>query len=167
MERQFLKIFYILFFLVGCQQVEINKVETTAKEKNLNSFEDTLFKNDEDQSIWTYIQNNNNSNDNLVINDQILSYMNMHLKDLDKFEEYLNDSYYFIYFVVNELEKNNLPIELAILPYIESNYDPFSISSSGAVGIWQFMPRTGRLYELNKSWWYEDRHDPYLSLINI
>ena len=59
MERQFLRIFYILFFLVGCQQVEINKVETTAKEKNLNSFEDTLFKNDEDKSICTFIQNNN------------------------------------------------------------------------------------------------------------
>ena len=89
--------------------------------------------------------------------------MNMHLKDLDKFEEYLNDSYYFIYFVINELEDNNLPIELAILPYIESNYDPFSISSSGAVGMWQFMPRTGRLYKLNKSWWSEDRHDPFRS----
>jgi len=37
MERQFLRIFYILFFLVGCQQVEINKLETTAKEKNLDS----------------------------------------------------------------------------------------------------------------------------------
>ena len=152
MERQFLRTFYILFFLVGCQQVEINKSELTAKEKNSNSFEDTLFKNDADKSIWTYIQNDNNLSNNLVINDQILSYMNMHLKDLDKFEEYLNDSYYFLYFVVNELEKNNLPVELAILPYIESNYDPFSISSSGAVGIWQFMPRTGRLYELNKSW---------------
>ena len=89
--------------------------------------------------------------------------MNVHLKDLDKFEEYLNDSYYFMYFVINELEKNNLPIELSILPYIESNYDPFSISSSGAVGMWQFMPRTGRLYDLNKSWWNEDRHDPYKS----
>ena len=87
----------------------------------------------------------------------------MHLKDLDKFKEYLNDSYYFIYFVINELEDNNLPIELALLPYIESNYDPFSISSSGAVGMWQFMPRTGRLYKLNKSWWSEDRHDPFRS----
>ena len=161
MERQFLRVFFLLFFLVGCQQVEINKLETTAKEKNLDSFENSIYKNDEYKSIWTYIQDNNNSNDNLVIDNQILSYMNMHLKDLDKFEEYLNDSYYFLYFVVNELEKNNLPVELAILPYIESNYDPFSISSSGAVGIWQFMPRTGRLYELNKSWWYEDSHDPY------
>ncbi len=64
---------------------------------------------------------------------------------------------------IKELEKNNLPIELSILPYIESNYDPFSISPSGAVGMWQFMPRTGRLYELNKSWWNEDRHDPFKS----
>jgi membrane-bound lytic murein transglycosylase D len=89
--------------------------------------------------------------------------MNMHLMDLDKFDEYLNDSYYFLYFVIQELEKNNLPLELAILPYIESNYDPFSISSSGAVGIWQFMPRTGRLYQLDRSWWNEDRHDPFRS----
>ena len=107
MERQFLRIFYILFFLVGCQQVEINKLETSAKEKNLDSFKDTLHKNAEDRSIWSYIKNHNNTDDDLVINDQVLSYMNMHLKDLDKFEEYLNDSYYFIYFVVNELEKNN------------------------------------------------------------
>jgi len=87
----------------------------------------------------------------------------MHLKDADKFEEYLNDSYYFIYYVIDELEKEKLPLELALIPYIESNYDPFSISSSGAVGMWQFMPKTGRLYELNKTWWNEDRHDPYRS----
>ena len=87
----------------------------------------------------------------------------MHLKDADKFEEYLNDSYYFIYYVIDELEKEKLPLELALIPYIESNYDPFSISSSGAVGMWQFMPKTGRLYELNKTWWNEDRHDPYIS----
>ena len=101
MERQFLRIFFLLFFLAGCQQVEINKLETTAKEKNLDSFENSVYKNYEDKSIWTYIQDSNNSNDNLVIDNQILSYMNMHLKDLDKFEEYLNDSYYFLYFVVS------------------------------------------------------------------
>ena len=64
MERQFLRTFYILFFLVGCQQVEINKSELTEKEKNSNSFEDTLFKDDADKSIWTYIQNNNSLSNN-------------------------------------------------------------------------------------------------------
>ena len=51
MERQFLRTFFILFFLVGCQQFEINKLKTSAKEKNLDSFKDTLYKNDEDW--WT------------------------------------------------------------------------------------------------------------------
>ena len=113
--------------------------------------------------VFDFIKQNNALLTSNILNDQVLAYMNMHLKDLDKFDEYLNDSYYFLYFVIQELEKNNLPLELAILPYIESNYDPFSISSSGAVGIWQFMPRTGRLYQLDKSWWNEDRHDPFRS----
>jgi membrane-bound lytic murein transglycosylase D len=65
--------------------------------------------------------------------------------------------------LIQELEAANLPVELALVPFIESNYDPFSISSSGAVGLWQFMPKTGRLFNLDKSWWTEDRHDPFRS----
>ncbi len=161
MERQLLITILISVLLFGCQQVEVSqniKKDTVVKENTNNLINGPKYEN-----IWSYIKQNNKSKSEVILNDQVLSYMNMHLKDLDKFEEYLNDSYYFIYFVINELEDNNLPIELAILPYIESNYDPFSISSSGAVGMWQFMPRTGRLYKLNKSWWSEDRHDPFRS----
>ena len=161
MERQLLITISISILLFGCQQVEVSqniKKDTVVRENTNN-----LINEPEYENIWSYMKQNNKSKSEVILNDQILSYMNMHLKDLDKFEEYLNDSYYFIYFVINELEDNNLPIELAILPYIESNYDPFSISSSGAVGMWQFMPRTGRLYKLNKSWWSEDRHDPFRS----
>jgi len=172
MERQFLiKYLVILIALAGCQQLEVSdsniNIDNNQKliknsSNNNNSISDevvTPYLN-----VWEYLIKNASSNEE-VINDQILFYMNTHLKDTDKFSEYLNDSYYFIYFVINELEKANLPIELALLPYIESNYDPFSISSSGAVGIWQFMPRTGRLYELEKTWWSEDRHDPFRSTI--
>ena len=161
MERQLLITIFISILFFGCQQVEVSqniKKDTVVRENTNN-----LINEPEYENIWSYIKQNNKSKSEVILNDQVLSYMNMHLKDLDKFEEYLNDSYYFIYFVINELEDNNLPIELAILPYIESNYDPFSISSSGAVGMWQFMPRTGRLYKLNKSWWSEDRHDPFRS----
>ena len=161
MERQLLTTILISILFFGCQQIEVSqniKKDTAVKETTNN-----LISKPEYEDIWSYIKQNNVSRTEVILNDQVLSYMNMHLKDLDKFKEYLNDSYYFIYFVINELEDNNLPIELAILPYIESNYDPFSISSSGAVGMWQFMPRTGRLYKLNKSWWNEDRHDPFRS----
>ena len=165
MERQFLIINLILIFIVGCQQIEIvEKIDDNSIESNQNK---NFIKSEsviiEYENIWDYIFDKNLKNNNLVINDQVLFYMNMHLKDVDKFKEYLNDSYYFIFYVISELEKENLPLELALVPYIESNYDPFSISSSGAVGMWQFMPRTGRLYELNKTWWNEDRHDPYRS----
>ena len=161
MERQLLITIFISILFFGCQQVEVS--QNIKKDNVVKETANNLISKPEYENIWNYIKQNNKSNSEIILNDQVLSYMNMHLKDLDRFKEYLNDSYYFIYFVINELEKNNLPIELAILPYIESNYDPFSISPSGAVGMWQFMPRTGRLYKLNRSWWGEDRHDPFRS----
>ena len=60
-------------------------------------------------------------------------------------------SEYYIFYVVQELKKKDLPLEFAFIPFIESNYDPFSISASGAVGLWQFMPRTGESLDLNKT----------------
>ena len=166
MERRFLKTIPLLILIVGCQQIEVYQ-ENPSELNDINiGIEENVIEistTQPYQDVWDFIKQNNTSQNINILNDQVLAYMNMHLKDLDKFDEYLNDSYYFLYFVIQELEKNNLPLELAILPYIESNYDPFSISSSGAVGIWQFMPRTGRLYQLDRSWWNEDRHDPFRS----
>ena len=162
MERQLLTIFFIVISVVGCQQTPTT-IKAIPNEISKNTSYELVEKKDSYENIWEYLQVNNKIKQSNYLDEQILSYMNNHLRDIDKFEEYLNDSYYFLYFVIKELEKNNLPIELSILPYIESNYDPFSISPSGAVGMWQFMPRTGRLYELNKSWWSEDRHDPFKS----
>jgi membrane-bound lytic murein transglycosylase D len=166
MERRFLKTISLLILIVGCQQIEIyqeNPSELNVIDIEIEANVIEVSTTPPYQDVWDFIKQNNTSQNTNILNDQVLAYMNMHLKDLDKFDEYLNDSYYFLYFVIQELEKNNLPLELAILPYIESNYDPFSISSSGAVGIWQFMPRTGRLYQLDRSWWNEDRHDPFRS----
>ena len=165
MERQLLT-FFILITLIGCQQIEIidsydeKQIKISTSDSKQSLTQDLVIPS---KNIWEYMFANNPQNNSETINEQVLFYMNMHLKDIDKFKEYLNDSYYFMYFVIEELEKEQLPLELSLIPYIESNYDPFSISSSGAVGMWQFMPRTGRLYELNKTWWNEDRHDPYRS----
>ena len=166
MERHFLKTISLLVLIVGCQQIEVYQENPSELNVIDNGIEANVIESSSTRQykdVWDFIKQNNTSQNTNILNDQVLSYMNMHLMDLDKFDEYLNDSYYFLYFVIQELEKNNLPLELAILPYIESNYDPFSISSSGAVGIWQFMPRTGRLYQLDRSWWNEDRHDPFRS----
>ena len=168
MERQFLKVIIITSFIIsGCQQIpEDNTSIEPPINDNPNIKQIYLEKEDRLLSyysdIWDYIiMESSYVSEN--IDEETLFYMNGHLQDIEKFKEYLNDSYYFLYFVIDELEKEDLPLELSLIPYIESNYDPFSISSSGAVGMWQFMPRTGRLYELNKTWWNEDRHDPFRS----
>ena len=62
-------------------------------------------------------------------------------------------------YVVKEVEKNNLPMELALLPVIESAFNPRAYSRAGAAGLWQFMPSTGKQYGLERNWWYEGRRD--------
>ena len=68
-----------------------------------------------------------------------------------------------LYLSVSEAERRQLPTELALLPVIESAYDPMALSSSQAAGLWQFIPGTGRLYGLEQSWYYDARRDPVAS----
>jgi len=65
----------------------------------------------------------------------------------------------YIYYIVSELEQANLPLELALLPIVESAYDPFAYSHGRASGIWQFIPSTGRQYKMEQNWWYDGRRD--------
>ncbi|WP_438463897.1 LysM peptidoglycan-binding domain-containing protein [Marinomonas sp. PE14-40] len=65
----------------------------------------------------------------------------------------------YLYFIVEELEKANLPLEIALLPIVESGFDPFGYSHGRASGPWQFIPSTGRSYGLDQDWWYDGRRD--------
>ncbi len=69
----------------------------------------------------------------------------------------------FLFFIVEEIDRRGLPMELALLPAVESAYDPGAVSRSKAAGLWQFMPATGRGFKLRQDWWYDGRHDPYSS----
>ncbi len=65
----------------------------------------------------------------------------------------------YLYFVVTEVERRGLPMELALLPAIESMYRPFAYSHGRAAGLWQFIPGTGKRYGLQQNWWYDGRRD--------
>lgn len=65
----------------------------------------------------------------------------------------------YLYHVANELEKRNLPGELALLPIVESAYNPYAYSTSSASGLWQFIPGTAKHLGMNMNWWYDDRRD--------
>ena len=68
-----------------------------------------------------------------------------------------------IYYIAGEIERRNLPGELALLPIVESAYDPFAYSSGRALGSWQFISDTGRRYGLKQNWWYDGRRDVWAS----
>ena len=65
----------------------------------------------------------------------------------------------YLYYVVGEIERRGLPMEFALLPVMESAYDPFAYSHGRAAGLWQIIPGTGRYLGLEQDWWYDGRRD--------
>ena len=65
----------------------------------------------------------------------------------------------YLYHIVGELEKRGMPTELALLPMVESAFNPMAYSSARASGLWQFIPSTGKNYNLKQNWWFDARRD--------
>lgn len=65
----------------------------------------------------------------------------------------------YLFHIVTELEKRQMPQELALLPIVESAFDPFAYSHGRASGMWQFIPATGKNFGLQQNWWYDGRRD--------
>jgi membrane-bound lytic murein transglycosylase D len=77
----------------------------------------------------------------------------------DYMERMLQRANLYLYHIVEEVEKRHIPLEIALLPAIESAYQPRAYSHARASGLWQFIPSTGRLYGLKSNWWYDGRRD--------
>ncbi|VAX10117.1 Membrane-bound lytic murein transglycosylase D [hydrothermal vent metagenome] len=65
----------------------------------------------------------------------------------------------YLHFILEEVEKRGMPTEFALLPVVESAFQPFVYSSGQAAGLWQFIPSTGKAYGLKQNWWYDGRRD--------
>jgi membrane-bound lytic murein transglycosylase D len=65
----------------------------------------------------------------------------------------------YLYYIVTQLEARHMPLELALLPVIESAFEPYAYSRARAAGLWQFIPGTGSRFGLKQDWWYDGRRD--------
>ncbi len=65
----------------------------------------------------------------------------------------------YLFHIVEELERRNMPTELALLPFVESAFNPQAVSSAKAAGMWQFMPKTGTYFDLKQNIFRDDRRD--------
>ncbi|MCL2872021.1 MAG: LysM peptidoglycan-binding domain-containing protein [Betaproteobacteria bacterium] len=77
----------------------------------------------------------------------------------DYVERIFERSRLYLYHIVHEVQARNMPMEIALLPMIESGYNPNALSRSSASGIWQFIPSTGKNYGLKQNWWVDERRD--------
>jgi len=80
-------------------------------------------------------------------------------KHPEYFERMITRSSLFLHYIVEEIEKRGMPTEIALLPMIESAYNPNAYSRAHASGIWQFIPSTGKNYGLEQNWWHDERRD--------
>ncbi|MDP5064656.1 MAG: LysM peptidoglycan-binding domain-containing protein [Haliea sp.] len=65
----------------------------------------------------------------------------------------------YLHYIVEEVERRELPLELALLPLVESQLNPFAVSSQQAVGVWQIIPTTGETLGVTNNWWFDGRRD--------
>jgi membrane-bound lytic murein transglycosylase D len=102
----------------------------------------------------------------VVINskvEQCIQYFQTTIRD--KFVTWLSRSEKYIPFMKNLLKEHGLPEDLAYLSLIESGFNPYAYSRAKAVGLWQFISRTGKRYGLKVNWWVDERRDPEKSTI--
>lgn len=90
---------------------------------------------------------------------RIDTYLDWYARHPHYMERVIERGQRFLHHIANELEAEGMPMELALLPIVESAFDPFAYSHGRASGIWQFIPGTGRQYGLKQNWWYDGRRD--------
>jgi len=92
-------------------------------------------------------------------NDRVHDWENHYTAQPEYLARMVERSSHYLFHIVEEIERRKMPAEIALLPMIESAYNPQAYSSAHASGLWQFIPSTGKLYGLRQNWWYDGRRD--------
>lgn len=148
--------------LVACQSTpqapESTSAEAVINRDLLTSADDTLeVETQAAEDIWVALV------EGFALPKVDEAKLNNHLRWYGNHQRYLDkvvaQSEPYLYYIKKELKKNDMPLELALLPIIESAYDPLANSPSRAAGIWQFIPGTGRAFGLAQNHWFDGRRD--------
>ena len=97
--------------------------------------------------------------DHHLDNPRVQAELNWYRRHPDYIDRVATRATRYLFSIVSEIERRNLPMELALLPVVESAFDPFAYSHGRASGLWQFIPSTGKLYGLKIDYWYDGRRD--------
>ena len=121
------------------------------------SFPRTIDLTAEPDDLWIRLRNGfamTNLNDDLV-----LHYQQWYQNRPDALRRMVERSRPYLHHIVEELEARGMPTEIALLPMVESSFNPMAYSRSHASGLWQFIPATGKRFNLEQNWWQDERRD--------
>jgi len=153
------KLITAIFILTcGFYSSAFSDTTNTAGKAPINSV--INFNNDQTEgSLWQFIREHF-ALDHDSDNPQVKYYIYYYQTHTTMLQAVLNQSRYYLYNVAQEVYQRNMPMELALLPLIESGFRPFIISSAGASGMWQLMPNTAERFKINtNNWWFDGRAD--------
>ncbi|MDR0702074.1 MAG: transglycosylase SLT domain-containing protein [Azoarcus sp.] len=107
--------------------------------------------------IWDRIRRSFRMPD--LANRRVRELQSSYLKRPEYLESMFNRGARYLYYIVGEIERRGLPTELALLPMVESSFNPHAYSRARASGLWQFIPSTGQNYKLAQNRWIDERRD--------
>lgn len=87
------------------------------------------------------------------------NYLNFYLRNNKHLTRVSDRAKPYLHYIVQQVKARNMPLEIALLPIIESGFQAQARSHQSAVGLWQFIPETGHLYGLQRNWWFDGRQD--------
>jgi membrane-bound lytic murein transglycosylase D len=170
--------FISLLLLAGCASTtsktgntsgSATKATITTADVDAGEFASILFKNSAPtrsanaprDDLWARLRSGFELPD--LDNDRVSYYENKFTRNPGHFYTMVNRAQWFMPYILTEVENRGYPSELALLPAVESAFIADAKSRSSASGLWQFIPGTGKLYNLKQDWWYDGRRDPMLS----
>ena len=142
---------------------ETNSIPTNIDHQSLPPIEDTdvIKKSD---NLWMRLQTQFqlvDHYDHFAVDEELSAY----IYNQAYFDRITERAEPFLFWIVSEIERRKLPMELALIPIVESTFNPNAYSPKHAVGLWQFIGPTAKSFGLQQDWWYDGRRDPRASTI--
>jgi len=166
-HKRYLSIIGLFLFISGCSNLPLNtglsvmdtepETEFLLYEPEDNLTEEELAALPAPIDIWSRIRSGYQLPQ--PQNKRVQQQLNWYAKHPEYIKRVTQRGERYLYHIVEQVEARGLPMELALLPIVESAFDPFAYSHGRASGIWQFIPGTGKMMGLKQNWWYDGRRD--------
>jgi membrane-bound lytic murein transglycosylase D len=112
-----------------------------------------------EHNLWQRLRSGFSLIDQVEVTPRLQQEIDWYLRNPDYIARVVERARPYLYLIVEETERRGIPLEIALLPVVESAFQPFAYSHGRAAGLWQFIPGTGKRFKLRQNWWYDGRRD--------